>query len=210
MFTGIVQGKATVESNNINNGIMRLVVKLPKQNTKQLLIGASVAINGCCLTVVNTDNFPLVPFDVIDETLNVTNLGNIKSSDTVNFERSAKVGDEIGGHTVSGHVSALAIIKKIDKNQDNVSIRFEIDQKFTAYIFDKGFVALDGCSLTVCDVKDNQFSVSFIPETLQATIFGDHFIGKQINFEIDSSTQTTVDTIKRLLPDMLKNIELST
>ena len=210
MFTGIVQGKTTVETANTTNGIMRLVVKLPQQNTQNLLVGASVAINGCCLTVVDTKDFPFVPFDVIDETLNVTNLGKIKDGDTVNFERSAKVGDEIGGHTVSGHVSALAIIKKIDKNQDNVSIRFEIDQKFTPYIFDKGFVALDGCSLTVCDVKDNQFSVSFIPETLQATIFGDHFIGKQINFEIDSSTQTTVDTIKRLLPDMLKNIELST
>jgi len=208
MFTGIVQGKATVQSATNHNGIMRLIVKLPQQNTKHLLVGASVAINGCCLTVVNTKDFPLVPFDVIDETLNITNLGHIRNGDSVNFERSAKVGDEIGGHTVSGHVSALAVIKKIDKNQDNVTIRFEIDQKFTSYIFDKGFVALDGCSLTVCDVKDNQFSVSFIPETLHSTIFGNHFIGKKINFEIDPSTQATVDTIKRLLPDMLNKIAI--
>ena len=203
MFTGIVQGKAIVQTANTQNGIMRLVVKLPEQNTHNLLVGASVAINGCCLTVVNTENFPLVPFDVIDETLLITNLGALKAGDAVNFERSAKVGDEIGGHTVSGHVSGLATIKQIDKDQDNVRILFEIDKKFTPYIFNKGFVALDGCSLTVCDVQDNQFSVSFIPETLQATIFGDHYVGKQINFEIDPSTQATVDTIKRLLPDML-------
>ena len=105
MFTGIVHGKAVVDTAHTNNGIMRLIVKLPEHNTQNLLVGASVAINGCCLTVVSTKHFPLVPFDVIDETLNVTNIGNIKGGDAVNFERSAKVGDEIGGHTVSGHVS---------------------------------------------------------------------------------------------------------
>ncbi|BCE02595.1 riboflavin synthase subunit alpha [Marinicellulosiphila megalodicopiae] len=204
MFTGIVQGKAVVNSVNVNNGIMRLVVKLPTDSILGLQVGASVAINGCCLTVVDTSDFPNVPFDVIDETLNITNLGNVKVGDEVNFERSAKVGDEIGGHTVSGHVSGLAIISDIQTNQDNIRMRFNVDVKFAQYIFNKGFAALDGCSLTLCDVIDNQFSVSFIPETLQSTIFSNRFIGKQVNFEVDPTTQSTVDTIKRLMPQMLK------
>jgi riboflavin synthase len=115
-------------------------------------IGASVALNGTCLTVTSARS-DLLTFDIIAETLRRTNLGALERGSAVNFERSARMGDEIGGHTVSGHVHTTAIIRAIEKQADNVRMVFQLaDASWRKYILPKGFVAVDGCSLTVGEV----------------------------------------------------------
>lgn len=142
-------------------------IEFPSSSVSDVRLGASVAINGTCLTVVEQyDN--VLRFDVIAESLRRTNLGLLDVGSAVNFERSAKVGDEIGGHTVSGHVHSTAKISKLDTTEDNVRMEFELTEKeWIKYILPKGFVAVDGCSLTVGEVEGSSFSVYLIPETLR-------------------------------------------
>ena len=131
-------------------------------------IGASVALNGTCLTV--TDIKPdVLSFDVIAETLRRTNLGQLAEGSDVNFERSAKVGDEIGGHTVSGHVHTTAAISAVEKRGDDVRLQFKLeDSSWRKYVLPKGFVAVDGCSLTVGEVCMQVHAAFSIANTLEA------------------------------------------
>ena len=131
----------------------------------------------------------------------------------VNFERAAKVGDEIGGHTVSGHVGATAAVKKVERGGDNVRLEFELaqgDVRWLKYVLPKGFVAVDGCSLTVGEVEmaeaedGGRFSVYLIPETLRATCFGDRQVGDRVNVEVDPQTQAIVDTVERYMAEQSK------
>ncbi|WP_290698724.1 riboflavin synthase subunit alpha [Amphritea sp.] len=198
MFTGIVQGTATVVTTVIKNQFMQLTLELPKKHCDNLQTGASIAVNGTCLTITAfTDN--RVKFDLIMETLKVTNLGVLKSGDKVNFERAARIGDEIGGHLLSGHIHGQAAISKIEQPQDNRIIWFEAEPELMKYILPKGFVALNGCSLTIGEVKDTLFNVYLIPETLTVTTFGASSPGDMINLEVDSQTQAVVDTVERYM-----------
>lgn len=171
--------------------------------TPELLVGletgASVAHNGCCLTVTKIDG-EYVSFDLIKETLRLTNLGELKVGDVVNIERAAKYGDEIGGHVVSGHIVTTAEISKIFTSEDNHQIWLSIyDKALMKYILHKGFVAIDGISLTVGDVINNRFCVHLIPETLARTTLGLKRLGDKVNIEIDPQTQAIVDTVERVL-----------
>ncbi|MDN2658707.1 riboflavin synthase subunit alpha [Neptunomonas phycophila] len=198
MFTGIVQGQAEVIALERRDQFMKLRVALPAGHTNNLQTGASIAINGTCLTVTSFDESS-VQFDLIQETLNVTNLGELRVTSVVNFERAAKFGDEIGGHLLSGHISATAQICEIKQTDDNCIIWFEIDEALTPYILTKGFVALNGCSLTIGAVEGNRFNVYLIPETLSITTFGQANVGDRINIEVDPQTQAIVDTVNRYL-----------
>ncbi len=197
MFTGIVQGQAEVLSLTKRDQFMTLKVSLPT-HTENLAVGASIAINGTCLTIAEFEGNK-VQFDLIKETLNVTNLGTILEGDQVNFERAARFGDEIGGHQLSGHISAVASIVSIERTEDNCEIWFKANNALMPYILPKGFVALNGCSLTIGDVKENQFNVYLIPETLAVTTFGNASTGDLINLEVDPQTQAIVDTVNRYL-----------
>ncbi len=199
MFTGIVQGTAPIieiiEKTNFRTHVMKF--------TPELLVGletgASVAHNGCCLTVTRIDG-EKVSFDLIKETLRLTNLGELQVGDIVNIERAAKYGDEIGGHVVSGHIVTTAEISKIFTSEDNHQIWLSIyDKSLMKYILHKGFVAIDGISLTVGDVINNRFCVHLIPETLSRTTLGKKRLGKKVNIEIDPQTQAIVDTVERVL-----------
>ena len=205
MFTGIVQGIANIQTIHTGNNFKTLTIKFPKNGLTNIQKGASIAINGTCLTVTHHDaENNLASFDVIQESLSVTNLGTLKANDNVNFERAAKFGDEIGGHLMSGHIHICTKIKRITRTEDNCSIYLETPDEFKRYLLPKGFAGLNGCSLTLGEVNDETFSVHLIPETLSMTTFGQCTEGELINLEVDSQTQSIVDTVTRVLKETKK------
>lgn len=206
MFTGIVQGMADVVSVQRKPDFARYQICFPPGRTDNIQIGASVAINGTCLTVTEI-NGDTLSFDVMMETLRATNLGAIDVGTKVNFERSARVGDEIGGHNVSGHVHTTAQIATVKSTDNNRRLSICLpDSKFMKYILPKGFIAVDGCSLTVGEVWDNCFSLYLIPETLRVTCFGTKQEGDKVNIEIDAQTQAIVDTVERVVAQHLQRV----
>jgi riboflavin synthase len=151
---------------------------------KGLKIGDSVAINGVCLTTVNVSK-DIAEFEMIGETIKKTNLGSLQSGDKVNIERSLKVGDRLEGHFVLGHVDDVGIISKMEKQKDQIKIWTKIPNKLLKYIIKKGSVTIDGISLTVVDVLNNQFSVSIIPHTMMLTNLSYKKVGDKVNIETD-------------------------
>jgi riboflavin synthase len=199
MFTGIVQGTAEIVSIEEKSLFRTHVVKLPAELLPGLALGASVAHNGCCLTVTAIDG-DRVSFDLIKETLRVTNLGDLQPGNIVNIERAAKFSDEIGGHLMSGHIMTTAEICKIIQSENNREVWFKIqDAAQMKYILHKGFIGIDGISLTVGDVTKSKFCVWLIPETLERTTLGAKKLGDRVNIEIDPHTQAIVETVERVL-----------
>jgi riboflavin synthase len=210
VFTGIVQGSFAVSSLLNENGIARIGIVLPDKLREGLEIGASVAIDGVCLTVTAIDN-DLVRFDAIDQTLKVTTLGELTEGSKVNIERSFKQGVEVGGHIVSGHIDDTAKIVDIIDTDNNRTFTYKVSSASAKYILDKGFIAVNGCSLTVARVNKaaDTFDICYIPETLRVTTHGDKKIGDLVNIEVDRQTQAIVDTVERILrdnPQMIKDI----
>lgn len=199
MFTGIVQGTAQIQSIVEKRNFRTHTVKMPQELLTGLETGASVANNGVCLTVTNIEN-DLVSFDLMTETLRITNLGNLKQGDFVNIERAMKFGDEVGGHILSGHVYCTAKVSQRIPSENNLQIWFELPtQDVMKYILTKGFIAIDGISLTIGEVKDKQFCVNLIPETIDRTLIAQRQLGDLVNIEIDPQTQAIVDTVERYL-----------
>ena len=199
MFTGIVQGMGRVVSVEQPAADFRThTVELPEDMAGGLQTGASVAHNGCCLTVTETDG-RTARFDLMAETLDKTNLGRLKAGDLVNLERAARFGDEIGGHLMSGHITATTEILRIERTEHNTTMHFALPAALKPYILPKGFVGLDGCSLTIGSVGEDSFCVHLIPETLRRTLFGTRQAGNTVNLEIDPQTQAVVDTVGRIL-----------
>ncbi|WP_304166711.1 riboflavin synthase subunit alpha [Lonsdalea britannica] len=207
MFTGIVQGTAPVVSIDEKSNFRTHVLQLPHELLPGLQIGASIANNGCCLTVTKIDG-DLVSFDIMKETLRLTNLADLQVGSWVNVERAAKFGDDVGGHVMSGHIMCTAEIVKILTSENNHQIWFRpADETLMKYILHKGFVGIDGISLTVGEVTKSRFCVHLIPETLQRTTLGKKRLGDHINIEIDPQTQAIVDTVERVLAN--QNLSLS-
>lgn len=199
MFTGIVQGTATLVSIDEKPNFRTHVVALPDAMLAGLETGASVAHNGCCLTVTEI-NGNHVSFDLMKETLRITNLGELVVGDSVNVERAAKFNDEIGGHLMSGHIMTTAEVAKILTSENNRQIWFKMrDKTLMKYILHKGYIGIDGISLTVGEVTASRFCVHLIPETLERTTLGSKKLGNRINIEIDPQTQAIVDTVERVL-----------
>ncbi|KPQ03834.1 MAG: riboflavin synthase RibE [Idiomarinaceae bacterium HL-53] len=192
------QIKEVIEKTNFK----RLTISLAPRWLEKLEKGASVAVNGCCLTAVafgSEGENSFISFDVIDETLAKTNLGYLQVGDAVNVERSLTMGAELGGHIVSGHIQSVAKLGKKIVTEDNCRLYFEIDSQWLEYIFSKGFIAVNGASLTVGDVDSHGFWLHLIPETLAVTNLGSLTEGKLANIEVDQHTFTTVETVKRVL-----------
>jgi riboflavin synthase len=205
MFTGIVQGTAEVVQIHRQEAFRTHRIRLPEHALEGLVPGASVAHNGCCLTVTRIDG-DLVDFDLMRETLSVTNLGRLEIGDRVNFERAARFGDEIGGHAMSGHIMCTAEVTEILSSENNYRIRFRLPAQWTRYIFTKGYIGIDGISLTIGQVEADEFDVNLIPETLQRTNIATRKVGDLVNIEIDPQTQAIVDTVANLLPDLLQRL----
>lgn len=200
MFTGIVQGTAEVVEIVEKNNFRTHIVRLPEAMLAGLEPGASVAHNGCCLTVTAIDG-DRVAFDLMQETLRVTNLGELAVGDRVNVERAARFGDEIGGHAMSGHILCTAEVSRMIESENNRQLWFRIPRQWRKYLFTKGYIGIDGISLTIGDVAGEEFSVNLIPETLQRTNIAGRKVGDRINIEIDPQTQAIVDTVERVMDE---------
>ncbi len=198
MFTGIVQAKCEVKEITKQQGLHTLEVKMPLELREGLVIGASVANNGVCLTVTGIEN-DRVFFDVMEETLKLTNLGNLQIGSCLNIERSLTFGSEIGGHIISGHIQTMASITEISDTDTHFDLTLEVAPKWMNYILYKGFIGVNGCSLTVGEVTESNFKLHLIPETLRLTNLGQYQVGDRLNIEIDSQTQAIVDTVERVL-----------
>lgn len=199
MFTGIVQGKGRVIAIEDKGDFRTHIIELPNELVGNLETGASVANNGCCLTVTKIEGTK-ISFDLVKETLRLTNLGELKVGSEVNIERAAKYGDEIGGHVMSGHIVTTAEVAKIITSENNLQIWFRIfDKALMKYILHKGFIGIDGISLTVGDVVNNRFCVHLIPETRDRTTLGRKRLGDKVNIELDPQTQAIVDTVERVM-----------
>lgn len=203
MFTGIVQGTAEIVDIVEKQNFRTHRILLPSSALTELAPGASVAHNGCCLTVTRIIG-EQVDFDLMQETLRATNLGALKVGDRVNYERAARFGDEIGGHAMSGHILCTAEIVRVETSPNNCRMRLQIPSAWRKYLFTKGYIGIDGISLTIGQVAENEFDVNLIPETLQRTNIGGRQVGDRVNIEIDPQTQAIVDTVERILPEMLK------
>ena len=198
MFTGIVQGIATINATSQSESVMSLSITLPE--TANLQVGASVSIDGVCLTVTSIDGSN-VNFDVIAETLHRTTLSDLETGSEVNFERALRFGDELGGHLLSGHIMSAGLIHSITENGGGKDISIIAPPSLQKYIIEKGYVAIDGISLTIGVVESNIFALHIIPETLRMTTLGSKQEGDAVNIEIDSNTQTIVSTVERILAE---------
>lgn len=186
MFTGIVVGIGKIEKiskNTKNRSAIQITVNLGK-HAKGLKIGQSVALNGVCLTATKLSKSNCI-FEMIEETIRKTDLGNLKSNDIVNIERSLKIGERLEGHFVLGHVDGVGTIKKIQNKPKEVQVWFEVPKKLSKYVVKKGSIAVDGISLTVVDVKNNLASVCLIPHTMEITNFKTKNVGDKLNIETD-------------------------
>jgi riboflavin synthase len=186
MFTGIVEGLGVVEKINQdtkNRSAYQMTINLGV-HAKGLKVGQSVALNGVCLSVTKISKNKC-DFEMIDETIKKTDLGNLKKGSIVNIERSLKVGARMEGHFVLGHVDGVAIIKKIEKKPKEVKVWFKVPKKLAKFVVEKGSIAVDGISLTVVDVTKNMASVCLIPHTVKVTNFQSKKIGDKVNIETD-------------------------
>ena len=186
MFTGIVKGTGKIEKisqNTKNRSEIQMTVNLGK-HVKGLKIGQSVALNGVCLTATRISKSSCI-FEMIEETIKKTDLGNLTVGGIVNIERSLKASDRLEGHFVLGHVDGVATIKKILKKPKEVQIWFEIPKKLSKFVVKKGSIAIDGISLTVVEIKNSLVCVSLIPHTLDVTNFHAKKVGDKVNIETD-------------------------
>ena len=195
MFTGIVAGTSPIINIEQKDIVRSLTLNL-EGFVMGLEIGASVSLDGVCMTVVSIDG-NLVTFDAIEETLNRTTLGKLDVGSLVNIERSLKMGDELGGHIISGHVLTTAKILQIVNKGEGIDMMIENPPEVNQYILEKGYISIDGMSLTIGKVSEDNFSLHIIPETLRITTIGQKNVGDYVNIEIDSRTQAIVDTIRK-------------
>lgn len=202
MFTGITRGTFPVTQLVRSEGLLRYSVDLGATLAAGLEIGASVSIDGVCQTVTAL-NGTEATFEAIAETLRITTLDALQIGARVAIERSARIGDEIGGHEVSGHVRGTGALLEVRKRGAEHDLRIAIPAAWMKYVFSKGFIAVDGSSLTVGATGAHHgepfFEVHLIPETLRLTNLGQKRAGDRVNIELDPRTVTIVDTVERVL-----------
>jgi riboflavin synthase len=208
MFTGIVQGIATVLSLVERPGLRSFTLQFPPGFADGLQTGASVAVDGVCLTVTTLVGDDAAAFDVMQQSLGLTTLAGLQVGSRINVERAARDGAEIGGHPLSGHVDFMARVAQIRRPENNHVLRFEVPAPWMRYVFAKGYIAINGASLTVAEAGRESggggwFEVWLIPETLRLTTFADKAEGSLVNIEIERQTQVFVDTVRDAIDEKL-------
>jgi riboflavin synthase len=205
MFTGIVQGVAQVATVSDRPGLRSFELALPAGFDAGLEIGASVACDGVCLTVTALPAPGRACFDVMQQSLGLTTLGTLAPGSRLNVERAARDGAEIGGHPLSGHIDCVGRLIGLRQPENNHVLRIEVPPSHRRYVFAKGYIAINGASLTVAeaDRRAGWFEVWLIPETLRMTTFGDKREGDALNIEIERGTQVVVDTVRDALEERL-------
>jgi riboflavin synthase len=207
MFTGIVQGVAHVARITDRSGLRSLRLHFPSGFDAGLQVGASVAVEGVCLTAAAL-HADAADFDVMQQTLSLTTLGALAAGSAVNVERAAKQGAEVGGHALSGHIDVQATIAQIRTPENNRVLRIAVPAPWMRYVFAKGYIAVDGASLTVAEAQreagdSGWFEVWLIPETLRMTTFANKREGDALNIEIERQTQVVVDTVRAAVDEQL-------
>lgn len=202
MFTGIVQGTGTIISIDKKGTSSTLSIDLGELSS-HLSLGSSVSIDGVCMTVTNQKD-TIVFFDAIQETLSRTTLGQAVEGDMVNLERALKMGDELGGHLLSGHIMCKSSVVSKKNNGEGVDLEISVNDELKPYIMEKGYIAIDGISLTIGKVNQNTFNLHLIPETLERTTINSKIEGSLVNIEIDSITQAVVSTVTSIMDNSIK------
>ena len=198
MFSGIVQETGKVIGFVKEKDIYNLSIECSSEFISDLKKGASISVDGVCLTVKD-ENPEILRFDLVEETIKRTNFQNIKTGDNVNLERSLKMGDEIGGHPVSGHIHGISKVISIDKRDQSWDVKFSVEPFMHDYMLHKGYVAINGCSLTVGEVSNESFMIHLIPETLSITNLFQLEQDSIVNVELDQNTIIIADTVKKYL-----------
>jgi riboflavin synthase len=205
MFTGIVQAVASVSVLVDRPGLRSFTLAFPAGFCDGLEIGASVSVDGACLTVTGRVGDDAASFDVMQQSLALTTLDALEVGSRINVERAARDGAEIGGHPLSGHVDFQATLASVRRPENNHVLRIAVPAPWMRYVFAKGYIAVNGASLTVSDANraEGWFEVWLIPETLRMTTFGDKAPGAALNIEIERSTQVMVDTVRDAVDERL-------
>ena len=207
MFTGIVQGVARVADVADRSGLRTLRLAFPRGVDAGLQLGASVSCDGVCLTVTALHE-GAADFDVMQQTLSLTTLGSLQQGSALNVERAAAQDAEVGGHVLSGHVDVRATLVALREPENNRVLRFALPAPWMRYVFAKGYIAVNGASLTVAEAGreadgSGWFEVWLIPETLRMTTFADKAVGALLNIEIERQTQVFVDTVRQAIEERL-------
>ena len=207
MYTGIVQACVPIKYVDKQDGLYQFSVELPESLLTGLELGASVAVNGVCFTVTKIDD-ALVHFDAIRETLELSNIKQIALGTSVNIERSAMADAEVGGHILSGHIVGTAPVIAVESTTNNRRVTFKAEAGWLKFVFEKGFLAINGASLTVAavDRENSQFSVNLIPETLERTNFAFLKVDDTVNIEVESQTQVIVETVERVMAERFASV----
>ena len=183
MFTGLVREVGEVGWLRRTDQAVQLMVIAPR-TASRVARGESVAVNGCCLTVATHRDKQLM-FDLLEESLQRTNLGNVKPGDPVNLERALRVDGRLGGHFVQGHVDCKAQVISVTEKGPDVRLEISLPAELARYAAFKGSIAVNGVSLTIAEITDSSFTVWIIPHTLEATNLGDLQDGDTVNLEFD-------------------------
>ena len=204
MFTGILQGVAHVSTVEDLSGLRRMRLAFAPGFMQGLEVGASVAVDGVCLTVTALHG-DAADFDAMQQTLGLTTLGTLAPRMRVNVERAARDGAEIGGHPISGHIDVQGEVLEVRRPPNNQVLRIAVPASHMRYVFSKGYIAVNGASLTVAEADRHAawFEVWLIPETLRATTFADKREGDALNIEIERGTQVMVDTVRAVVEERL-------
>jgi riboflavin synthase len=201
MYTGITRGLFPVVAVEDHPGFTRFTIQLSAALARDVETGASVSIDGVCCTVVSHEGTNLT-FEAVQETRSLTTLSELHVGRQVSVERSCRVGDELGGHDVFGHVVGTGVVSRVQSVGGQLDLTIQVPAAWMKFILHKGFVALDGSSLTVGEVRpEGFFDVHLIPETLRVTSFGHKRVGDRINVELDSRTVAIVETVERVLAE---------
>lgn len=184
MFTGIIEATGTVAKLTQIREEWRLVVSVGGLSMSDVQLGDSIAVNGCCLTVVEFDAAHFAA-DVSNETMNCTSLGQLKNGSRVNLEKAMQATARFGGHIVSGHVDGVGTLVSSTPDGQSIRLVYEAPAELARYIAGKGSICIDGTSLTVNAVNGAQFTINVIPHTQVETIIGDYVVGQKVNLEVD-------------------------
>jgi len=198
MFSGIVQTVGKIESIKDKNNIKTIRIETHGDYLKDIAIGQSVSVDGVCLSLVKKNN-EYCEFEAVEETINRTTLGSYKQGTKVNLEKSLKFGDTVGGHFVSGHIHTRGRIVEVELVGESKNILVEIEEKWIKYLTEKGYISVNGASITIGKVSKNTFYVHLIPETLKTTNLDELIYDNYVNLEFDQATIAIVDTTERLI-----------
>ncbi len=198
MFSGIVQTVGKIESIKDKDHIKTIRIETHGNYLEDIAIGQSVSVDGVCLSLVKK-NKEYCEFEAVEETINRTTLGSYKQGTKVNLEKSLKFGDTVGGHFVSGHIHTKGRIVEVELIGESKNILVEIEEKWIKYLTEKGYISVNGASITIGKVSKNTFYIHLIPETLKTTNLDELIYDNYVNLEFDQTTIAIVDTTERLI-----------